>query len=136
MIRRPPRSTRTDTLFPYTTLFRSPADLKAVDTNVLARFMLEDDSVQSPIARDLVKAGVFVPLPVLMALGWLLQSRSGWERGHLAASLLHLFNVTWVVVCDVDAVTSAVTAFAQGGDVAEQLHLVTAKGATAFDALT
>src|SRR3546814_5588028 len=34
MIRRPPRSTRTDTLFPYTTLFRSlPADLstRAVD---------------------------------------------------------------------------------------------------------
>src|SRR3546814_7032279 len=25
MLRRPPRSTRTDTLFPYTTLFRSPA---------------------------------------------------------------------------------------------------------------
>src|SRR3546814_17379966 len=34
MIRRPPRSTRTDTLFPYTTLFRSPdsaaATLEAV----------------------------------------------------------------------------------------------------------
>src|SRR3546814_3078482 len=34
MIRRPPRSTRTDTLFPYTTLFRSlpfgdPADIAA-----------------------------------------------------------------------------------------------------------
>src|SRR3546814_2117540 len=30
MIRRPPRSTRTDTLFPYTTLFRSSArDLRA-----------------------------------------------------------------------------------------------------------
>src|SRR3546814_12167787 len=28
MIRRPPRSTRTDTLFPYTTLFRSDADLR------------------------------------------------------------------------------------------------------------
>src|SRR3546814_20246389 len=27
MIRRPPRSTRTDTLFPYTTLFRSPNHL-------------------------------------------------------------------------------------------------------------
>src|SRR3546814_8127351 len=27
MIRRPPRSTRTDTLFPYTTLFRSDNDL-------------------------------------------------------------------------------------------------------------
>src|SRR3546814_14491366 len=29
MRRRPPRSTRTDTLFPYTTLFRSPADAVA-----------------------------------------------------------------------------------------------------------
>src|SRR3546814_13746167 len=28
MIRRPPRSTRTDTLFPYTTLFRSYADVE------------------------------------------------------------------------------------------------------------
>src|SRR3546814_12385942 len=28
MIRRPPRSTRTDTLFPYTTLFRSPRQHK------------------------------------------------------------------------------------------------------------
>src|SRR3546814_12713625 len=30
MIRRPPRSTRTDTLFPYTTLFRSPFKKPAV----------------------------------------------------------------------------------------------------------
>src|SRR3546814_14060538 len=31
MIRRPPRSTRTDTLFPYTTLFRSPGTV-VIDT--------------------------------------------------------------------------------------------------------
>src|SRR3546814_5401007 len=31
MIRRPPRSTRTDTLFPYTTLFRSQGDSRATD---------------------------------------------------------------------------------------------------------
>src|SRR3546814_9848900 len=38
MIRRPPRSTRTDTLFPYTTLFRScppqhldPADIEEIE---------------------------------------------------------------------------------------------------------
>src|SRR3546814_5401848 len=38
MIRRPPRSTRTDTLFPYTTLFRSPViqrDIMIVRTRVL-----------------------------------------------------------------------------------------------------
>src|SRR3546814_8684290 len=32
MIRRPPRSTRTDTLFPYTTLFRSSHELSAAST--------------------------------------------------------------------------------------------------------
>src|SRR3546814_7608480 len=31
MVRRPPRSTRTDTLFPYTTLFRSEPDKPAID---------------------------------------------------------------------------------------------------------
>src|SRR3546814_1106671 len=31
MIRRPPRSTRTDTLFPYTTLFRSAAGGRSMD---------------------------------------------------------------------------------------------------------
>src|SRR3546814_7539873 len=39
MIRRPPRSTRTDTLFPYTTLFRSdrhPADLEPFGQLALA----------------------------------------------------------------------------------------------------
>src|SRR3546814_9993981 len=36
MIRRPPRSTRTDTLFPYTTLFRSaaPADNVAIEAAI------------------------------------------------------------------------------------------------------
>src|SRR3546814_18103469 len=38
MIRRPPRSTRTDTLFPYTTLFRSGVDGAA--TPVLGRAKL------------------------------------------------------------------------------------------------
>src|SRR3546814_18641062 len=32
MIRRPPRSTRTDTLFPYTTLFRSMVPIGSVAT--------------------------------------------------------------------------------------------------------
>src|SRR3546814_11098691 len=36
MIRRPPRSTRTDTLFPYTTLFRSILDL-FVTANLVRR---------------------------------------------------------------------------------------------------
>src|SRR3546814_12725441 len=37
MIRRPPRSTRTDTLFPYTTLFRSPPASRRYENAVFNR---------------------------------------------------------------------------------------------------
>src|SRR3546814_6566514 len=37
MIRRPPRSTRTDTLFPYTTLFRSVGPLSTVGAPAMDR---------------------------------------------------------------------------------------------------
>src|SRR3546814_2787743 len=56
MIRRPPRSTRTDTLFPYTTLFRSPwlpnsavAAIPAAPPGRLNKLALvtENDSVRS-----------------------------------------------------------------------------------------
>src|SRR3546814_17081470 len=40
MIRRPPRSTRTDTLFPYTTLFRS----LVTERGEIRSFKLEDGS--------------------------------------------------------------------------------------------
>src|SRR3546814_11529764 len=41
MIRRPPRSTRTDTLFPYTTLFRSP--LRNRGENAMPKYVIERD---------------------------------------------------------------------------------------------
>src|SRR3546814_16205939 len=41
MRRRPPRSTRTNTLFPYTTLFRSPNDNRSVFR--IARAMAQDE---------------------------------------------------------------------------------------------
>src|SRR3546814_9969497 len=40
MIRRPPRSTRTDTLFPYTTLFRSQPDYTSSGSRRLMRSRL------------------------------------------------------------------------------------------------
>src|SRR3546814_7939289 len=41
MRRRPPRSTRTDTLFPYTTLFRSDQALQSLDRDHERRFLVE-----------------------------------------------------------------------------------------------
>src|SRR3546814_8558172 len=44
MIRRPPRSTRTDTLFPYTTLFRSVSVTPASMPSNLARNLAVDSA--------------------------------------------------------------------------------------------
>src|SRR3546814_8675518 len=42
MIRRPPRSTRTDTRFPYTTLFRSASALDSYDFQSVAKHNVAD----------------------------------------------------------------------------------------------
>src|SRR3546814_4808390 len=47
MIRRPPRSTRTDTLFPYTTLFRSP--VTAAKMEGLGIFSGADLAAKDPV---------------------------------------------------------------------------------------
>src|SRR3546814_11884139 len=49
MIRRPPRSTRTDTLFPYTTLFRSSG---CHDPPASTRNALEGGAVNAPTRID------------------------------------------------------------------------------------
>src|SRR3546814_13776935 len=59
MIRRPPRSTRTDTLFPYTTLFRSHHRLDAVDQRRPAHVLMKDKppAFGTPIKRSVTIAG-------------------------------------------------------------------------------
>src|SRR3546814_18322942 len=55
MIRRPPRSTRTDTLFPYTTLFRSPARTAApapVAEEVVEPAVQEEPVAEAPVQQD------------------------------------------------------------------------------------
>src|SRR3546814_11518075 len=93
MIRRPPRSTRTDTLFPYTTLFRS-AGLAA--HRRLARFdaRIAEDALFRfagfPVVIDLLVRAAR-PAHATAAAGFLiaqddpifldLVDRAGWARG-------------------------------------------------------
>src|SRR3546814_29944 len=74
MIRRPPRSTRTDTLLPYTTLFRSRERPKlrqnAVDCDSVLARRLDLGSERSEIFLDLSQGGEVQPtrdlrIPVL-----------------------------------------------------------------------
>src|SRR3546814_10556927 len=60
MIRRPPRSTRTDTLFPYTTLFRSPRPIRreaasaaASVTRTVSRARLRSIELEGELEGDL-----------------------------------------------------------------------------------
>src|SRR3546814_12868341 len=61
MIRRPPRSTRTDTLFPYTTLFRSfvAAPLKRTDCSLVSDGAAAVVLADTETALSLDKAVVF-----------------------------------------------------------------------------
>src|SRR3546814_19847412 len=54
MIRRPPRSTRTDTHFPHTTLFRSPA---GADARAHARRAVHDGGCDDPDRGGLCRRG-------------------------------------------------------------------------------
>src|SRR3546814_11357946 len=59
MIRRPPRSTRTDTLFPYTTLFRSSVLAVAEDVGLDVERLksdMKDPEIQAAIDRNLALA--------------------------------------------------------------------------------
>src|SRR3546814_13764160 len=54
MIRRPPRSTRTDTLFPYTTLFRSELTESAIigDPDLALSVLSELKALDARVAMD------------------------------------------------------------------------------------
>src|SRR3546814_4639801 len=64
MIRRPPRSTRTDTLFPYTTLFRSPAGAARERPDIVARETVDYAAV-APQRRPVGAADADPNAPVL-----------------------------------------------------------------------
>src|SRR3546814_1601075 len=48
MIRRPPRSTRTDTLFPYTTLFRSTTIMDDSYYDVIKKLLEDTSRIEEP----------------------------------------------------------------------------------------
>src|SRR3546814_6317457 len=54
MMRRPPRSTRTDTLFPYTTLFRSPDERHRGVTSGRFLFGMESAGINQSAIADIL----------------------------------------------------------------------------------
>src|SRR3546814_9002619 len=84
MIRRPPRSTRTDTLFPYTTLFRSGLEIEAERGREVGMFLRREiEAARRAPARDF-DIGVLVRAVGNVAGGKVR------ERGELALKRRHL----------------------------------------------
>src|SRR3546814_11667315 len=64
MLRRPPRSTRTDTLFPYTTLFRSQRRLREAAVLLIERIGFHEHfGHDSTLSWRLKKTGRHVAMP-------------------------------------------------------------------------
>ena len=102
----------------------------ALDTNVLIRFLVEDDLAQSRRARVLIEAGVrrgeffYLCEVVLCEAVWVLDRAYGFTRGRIADVLLKLSKARYVVFDSADAVHRAIDSYRRkGGDFADYLIL-------------
>src|SRR3546814_6120212 len=82
MIRRPPRSTRTDTLFPYTTLFRSDRGEGEAHQGPVRRYR----STASLYGRGTGADAVGLGLPATDVCAWALRRSCAWPAVRLNAT--------------------------------------------------
>jgi predicted nucleic-acid-binding protein len=106
--------------------------MKAVDTNVLLRFLTVDDDLQSSAAAECLATGVFVPHSVLIETEWVLRSGYGWDAKRINSELTDLIAMQCIEVDQVDALQWALDRHREGADWADMLHLVASRGHTAF----
>lgn len=97
--------------------------MRAVDTNVLARYYLRDDPAQARLAEKILSSGdTFVPKTVVLELEWVLRSVAGQPAGKVIDCLAHLIALPGVTVEDHDQVESALRHCRGGIDFADALH--------------
>ncbi|MFT4243211.1 MAG: type II toxin-antitoxin system VapC family toxin [Acidovorax sp.] len=102
----------------------------AVDTNVVIRFLVDDDPAQHRRAVALFrKHVVWLPKTVLLECEWVLRSAFGFERAEVAQALRALAALPRVRCEDLAAVTAALDAMAEGMDFADALHVASSLGA-------
>ncbi|MEH3101765.1 type II toxin-antitoxin system VapC family toxin [Sphingomonas adhaesiva] len=103
--------------------------MKAVDTNILARIILQDDARQTAIAADILRHPVWISLSVWTELGWLLFKRLKLQRDVVAEALSTLLMMETVRVADAAGLSWAIERFRSGADWADMVHLIAARGA-------
>ena len=98
--------------------------MRAVDTNVVVRYLTGDDPGQAARAKAAIDAGnVFVSTTVLLESAWVLRSVYGLAGEEAAAALRAFSGLPGVSVESPDLIAEALGRAEKGMDVADALHL-------------
>ena len=107
--------------------------MRAVDTNVIVRYLTEDDEVQATRARAVVDAGqVFVSTTVLLESEWVLRSVYAFQAAEVAAALRALAGLPGVFVENPSLLADALDGVERGMDFADALHVCQSSNCDAF----
>jgi len=111
--------------------------MKALDTNVLARFFVDDpDDPQAAKLRPAAVAALaersFVSATVLLELEWVLRGFYRLPTRDISRVLRALASIEHITLEDRDAVLVAIEAFDKGLDFADALHLARSSRASGF----
>jgi predicted nucleic-acid-binding protein len=98
--------------------------MRAVDTNVIVRYLTRDDPRQSPRAKAVIDAGdVFVSTTVLLETEWVLRSLYDSPPARIVAVLRELAGLPGIVLEEPSVAAQALIWFEGGLDFADALHL-------------
>jgi len=111
--------------------------MKALDTNVLARFFVDDaDDAQAAKQRPAAVAALsersFVSVTVLLELEWVMRGFYELPTRDVSRVLRALASLQHVTLEDRDAVLVALDSFDKGLDFADALHLARSSRASGF----
>ncbi len=111
--------------------------MKAVDTNVLARFFINDPddteaAMQKPAAVSALSQAVFVPVSVILEFEWVMRGFYELPRTDIERVFLALCGLENVTLEDRERVLAALAAYNQGLDFADALHLARSTHCRAF----
>lgn len=105
----------------------------AVDTNVVVRFMTDDDPAQAAIARHLIATQtIHLQKTVLLETEWVLRSLYRFPSLTIAEALRAFIGLPNVQPEQPAMTAQALDWFAQGMDFADALHLAGAEECEAF----
>lgn len=111
----------------------------ALDTNVLARFYVDDPgdpeaAKQRPTAYRLLteSAQIFVPLTVVLELEWVLRAFYGFVAEDFVRVVKHLLGLPNVSVEEWSRISDALAWHGDGLDFADALHLLASSHCTEF----